>query len=57
MIETCILDFDEDIYGQTISVDFLERLRGEVEFTTVEALVEQMHIDVQQTRAYFAQNP
>jgi len=57
MIETCILDFDEEIYGQTISVDFLERLRGEVEFTTVEALVDQMHIDVQQTRAYFAQNP
>ncbi|MYD36680.1 MAG: bifunctional riboflavin kinase/FAD synthetase [Dehalococcoidia bacterium] len=57
MIETFILDFDEDLYGQTISVEFLERLRGEVEFTTVEALVEQMHLDVQQTRAYFAQNP
>lgn len=57
MIETCILDFDEDIYGRTIGVDFLERLRGEVEFTTVDALVEQMHVDVQQTRAYFAQNP
>ena len=57
MIETFILDFDEDLYGQTISVEFLERLRGEVEFTTVEALVEQMHLDVQQTRAYFTQNP
>ncbi len=57
MIETFILDFDENLYGQTIGVDFLERLRGEVEFTTVEALVEQMHLDVQQTRAYFAQNP
>lgn len=56
MIETFILNFDEDIYGQTISVEFLERLRGEVEFTTVDALVEQMHIDVQQTRAYFTQN-
>ncbi len=57
MIETFILDFDEEIYGQTIGVDFLERLRGEVEFTTVDALVDQMRIDVQQTRAYFAQNP
>ncbi len=57
MIETFILDFDEDLYGQTISVEFLERLRGEVEFTTVDALVDQMHLDVQQTRAYFAQNP
>ena len=56
MIETFILDFDEDLYGQTIGVEFLERLRGEVEFTTVDALVEQMHLDVQQTRAYFARN-
>ena len=57
MIETFILDFDEEIYGQTIGVDFLERLRGEVEFTTVDALVDQMRIDVQQTRSYFTQNP
>ena len=57
MIETFILDFDEEIYGQTIGVEFLARLRGEVEFTTVDALVDQMRIDVQQTRAYFAQNP
>lgn len=57
MIETFILDFSEEIYGQTISVDFLERLRGEVEFTTIDALIDQMHVDVQQTRAYFAQNP
>ena len=57
MIETFILDFDEEIYGQTIGVEFLARLRGEVEFTTVDALVDQMRIDVQQTRAYFTQNP
>ncbi len=57
MIETFILDFDEEIYGQTIGVEFLARLRGEVEFTTVDALVDQMRIDVQQTRAHFAQNP
>ncbi len=57
MIETYILDFDEEIYGQTISVEFLERLRGEVAFTTVEALIDQMHIDVRQTRAYFTLNP
>ena len=57
MIETHILDFDEDIYGQTLGVDFLERLRGEVAFTTVDALVDQMNIDLRQTRAYFAQPP
>ena len=54
MIETYILDFDEDIYGQAIDVEFLTRLRGEETFTTVDALIEQMHKDVQQTRDYFA---
>ena len=53
MIETHILDFDEDIYGQAIEVEFLTRLRGEEAFTTVDALIEQMHKDVQQTRDYF----
>ena len=56
MIETHILDFDEDIYGQTMSVEFLERLRGEETFTTIDALVEQMNKDVQQTRDFFAHN-
>ena len=55
-IETFILDFDEDLYGRTIGVEFLERLRGEVAYTTVEALVEQMHVDVEETRAYFARS-
>ena len=53
MIETHILDFDEDIYGQAIEVEFLTRLRGEEAFTTVDALIEQMHKDVRQTRDYF----
>ena len=56
MIETYILEFDEDIYGRTIDVEFLTRLRGEEAFTTVDALVEQIHKDVQQTRDYFARN-
>ncbi len=54
MIETHVLDFDEDIYGQTITVDFLKRLRAEIEYTTVEALIDQMQKDLQQTRAHFS---
>jgi riboflavin kinase/FMN adenylyltransferase len=49
-VEAYILDFDGDLYGQVLRVDFLGRLRGERRFDTVEALVEQMHLDVEQTR-------
>jgi riboflavin kinase / FMN adenylyltransferase len=51
LIEAYILDFDGELYGSTLRVDFLERLRGERRFATREALVEQMHRDVERTRA------
>jgi riboflavin kinase / FMN adenylyltransferase len=50
LIETYLLDRDVDLYGQTLRVDFLSRIRGERRFDTVEALVEQMHRDVARTR-------
>ena len=50
LIEVYILDFDGDLYGQELRVDFLARLRGERRFETAEALIEQMHGDVQRTR-------
>jgi riboflavin kinase/FMN adenylyltransferase len=50
LIEAYILDFDEDIYGSELRVDFLERLRGERRFESPQALIEQMHHDVEQTR-------
>jgi riboflavin kinase/FMN adenylyltransferase len=50
LIEAYILDFEGDIYGQELRLDFLERLRGERRFDSAEALVEQMHADVQHTR-------
>ncbi len=50
LIETYLLDRDVDLYGQTLRVDFLSRIRGERRFDTVEALVEQMHHDVARTR-------
>jgi riboflavin kinase/FMN adenylyltransferase len=50
LIEAYILDFDEDIYGQTLTLEFIERLRGERRFGSPEALIEQMHRDVQRTR-------
>ena len=45
------LDFDGDLYGQGARVGFVARLRGEEWFDSVDALVEQMHRDVEATRA------
>ncbi len=43
LIEAYLLDCDVDLYGQTLRIEFLRRLRGERRFDTVDALVEQMH--------------
>ena len=50
LIEAYLLDFDGDLYGQTLCLEFLARLRGERRFESAEALVSQMHVDVAQTR-------
>jgi riboflavin kinase/FMN adenylyltransferase len=50
LIEAYLLDFDGDLYGQTLCLEFLARLRGERRFDSAEALVEQMHRDVAKTR-------
>jgi riboflavin kinase/FMN adenylyltransferase len=52
-VETYILDFDEDIYGEEIRIDILHRLRDEMRFESVDALVAQMHRDIADTREYF----
>jgi riboflavin kinase/FMN adenylyltransferase len=50
LIEAYILDFEGDLYGKQLRLDFLSRLRGERRFSTAEALVEQMRRDVERTR-------
>jgi riboflavin kinase/FMN adenylyltransferase len=52
-VETFVLDFDEDVYGQEMRIELLARLRGEQKFDSAEALVAQMHRDIEDTRAYF----
>ena len=47
LVEAFILDFDGDLYGQELRLDFVERIRGERRFDSVETLVEQMHRDVE----------
>jgi riboflavin kinase/FMN adenylyltransferase len=55
LIEAYLLDFDGDLYGSELRIDFLRRLRGERRFPTPEALIEQMHRDVEQTRKVLAE--
>ena len=50
LVEAFLLDFDGDLYGRELRLAFLARLRGERRFDSVEALVEQMHRDVEATR-------
>jgi riboflavin kinase/FMN adenylyltransferase len=50
LIEAYLLDFEGDLYGRTLRLQFLRRLRGERRFESAEALVEQMQADVEQTR-------
>jgi riboflavin kinase/FMN adenylyltransferase len=49
-VETHLIDFDADLYGQTLRVAFVERMRGEKRFESSDALVEQMHRDVARAR-------
>jgi riboflavin kinase/FMN adenylyltransferase len=53
-IESHLLDYDGDLYGRPLRVHFIERLRDEVRFESVEALVAQMQRDLQQAREILA---
>lgn len=50
--EVHIFDFNEDVYGQVVEVQFLQFLRSEVRFDNLEALITQMKKDEEQARLY-----
>jgi len=50
-VEAYVMDFHRDIYGETVSLDFVDMLRTEERFSSVEALKEQIARDVQDARA------
>jgi len=50
LVEAYLLDFEGDLYGRELALEFHERLRGERRFDSVDALVEQMARDVERTR-------
>jgi riboflavin kinase / FMN adenylyltransferase len=50
LIETYLIDHDEDLYGKALRVAFVERLRGERAYHEVDELIAQMHRDVEDAR-------
>jgi len=50
LIEAFLIDWSGDLYDRDVRIEFLERLRGEKRFVSVEVLVEQMHADVDAAR-------
>lgn len=53
VLEVHILDFDSNLYGQRIKVHFLQKLRDEVKFSSIEKMCEQVQQDILRTREYF----
>jgi riboflavin kinase/FMN adenylyltransferase len=53
-VEAHLLDFDGDLYQQQLQLAFLSRLRDEQRFQNVEALVSQIHKDIQKAREIFS---
>lgn len=51
-IETHLLDFDGDLYGRDLKVEFLSRLRGEIKFESVPDLIAQIGRDADSARQY-----
>lgn len=53
ILEIHLFDFDADLYGEMLEVFFLHKLRDEVKFSSVDALIEQIHNDVAAAKAEF----
>lgn len=52
-VESHILDFDGDIYGKVIEVEFCRRIRGEIKFASLEDLKKQIQLDLEKVRQCF----
>jgi len=49
-VEAHLLDFDEDLYGMELRLEFIKYLRQEQRFPSARALLDQIHIDIQNAR-------
>jgi riboflavin kinase / FMN adenylyltransferase len=53
-VETHIFDFNQDVYGENLTVELINFCRDEIKFSSIDHLKEQIHKDLQQARAFFA---
>ncbi len=54
VLEVHLLNFNRDIYGKPVRVEFLQKLRNQQVFANTELLIEQIRADVQNTQRFFA---
>jgi riboflavin kinase/FMN adenylyltransferase len=52
-VEAHLLDFESDLYGETLGVEFVERLRDEKPFSSLDELTEQISRDIELARTLF----
>jgi riboflavin kinase/FMN adenylyltransferase len=53
-VEAHLLDFDQDLYGETIALDFITFLREEQRFSGIEELIQQVNRDILKARQVLA---
>lgn len=56
-VETHLFDFDDIVYGETIEVSFIEKIRSERKFPNIPALVQQIHRDIAAANEILTQLP
>jgi riboflavin kinase/FMN adenylyltransferase len=52
VLEVHVLDWDGDLYDQTVRTTFVARLRDEAKFDSVDALLAQIHVDISEARTH-----
>ncbi|PJD93274.1 MAG: bifunctional riboflavin kinase/FMN adenylyltransferase [Legionella sp.] len=56
VLEVHLFHFNKSVYGEFVQVFFLHKLRNEVKFTSVESLIDQIHVDIAAAAAYLDLN-
>jgi riboflavin kinase/FMN adenylyltransferase len=54
VLEIHIFDFNEEIYGERIEVEFFKKIRDEQKFDNLDKLKEQINLDIVKTRKFFS---
>ena len=56
LLEVNIFDFDQEIYGKELTIEFLAFIRDEIKFDNFEKLKKQVEKDIQKAKSFFIQN-